>query len=71
MANQAERADPLIRARKTPDEARAILMSNEAAVDEATFIDTAPAAKPIKPVVEFKTTNLWNQINAMQAGSQK
>ena len=71
VANQAERADPLIRARKTPDEARAILMSNEAAVDEATFIDTAPAAKPIKPVVEFKTTNLWNQINAMQAGSQK
>ena len=71
VANQAERADPLIRARKTPDEARAILMANEAAVDEATFIDTAPAAKPIKPVVEFKTTNLWNQINAMQAGSQK
>ena len=71
VANQAERADPLIRARKTPDEARAILMANEAAVDEATYIDTAPTAKPIKPVVEFKTTNLWNQINAMQAGSQK
>mgnify|MGYP003542723278 FL=1 len=71
VANQAERADPLIRARKTPDEARAILMANEAAVDEATFIDTAPAAKPIKPVDDFKTTNLWNQINAMQAGSQK
>lgn len=71
VANQAERADPLIRARKTPDEARAILMANEAAVDESTYIDTAPTAKPIKPVVEFKTTNLWNQINAMQAGSQK
>ena len=71
VANQAERADPLIRARKTPDEARAILMANEAAVDEATFIDTAPAAKPIKPVDDFKTTNLWNQINAMQAGSKK
>lgn len=71
VANQADRADPLIRARKTPDEARAILMANEAAVDEATFIDTAPTAKPIKPVDEFKTTNLWNQINAMQAGSQK
>lgn len=71
VANQAERADPLIRARKTPDEARAILMANEAAVDEATFIDTAPAAKPIKPVDDFKTINLWNQINAMQAGSKK
>ena len=71
VANQAERADPLIRARKTPDEARAILMANEAAVDESTYIDTAPTARPIKPVVEFKTTNLWNQINAMQAGSQK
>ena len=71
VANQTERADPLIRARKTPDEARAILMANEAAVDESTYIDTAPTARPIKPVVEFKTTNLWNQINAMQAGSQK
>lgn len=71
VANQADRAAPLIKARKTPDEARAILMSNEAAVDESTYIDTAPPAKPVKPVDAFKSTNLWNQINAMQAGSTK
>lgn len=72
VANQVEHAEPLIRARKTPDEARAILMANEVAVDEATFINTAPATNPAKPAEPaFKTTNLWNQINAMQAGSTK
>ena len=71
VANQAERAEPLIRARKTPDEARAILISNEAAVDEATFINTAPPAKTTKPAESFSGGALWNQINAMQAGSKK
>lgn len=71
VANQADRADALIRARKTPDEARAVLMSNEAAVDESTFVDTTPPAKPSKPADNFSTTNLWNQINAMKAGSKK
>lgn len=71
VANQADRADALIRARKSSDEARAILMSNEAAVDESTIIDTTPPAKPAKPAETFSTTNLWTQINAMKAGSKK
>lgn len=71
VANQSDRADALIRARKTADEARAILMSNEAAVDESTFVDTTPPAKPSKPADDFSTTNLWTQINAMKAGSKK
>ena len=71
VANQADRADALIRARKTPDEARAILMSNEAAVDESTFIDTTPPTKPAKPADTFSPTNLWTRINAMKAGSKQ
>lgn len=71
VANQSDRADALIRARKTADEARAILMSNEATVDESTFVDTTPPAKPSKPAEDFSTTNLWTQINAMKAGSKK
>lgn len=71
VANQADRAEPLIRARKTPDEARAILISNEVAVDEATFINTAPPIKPVKPAESFSGGGLWNQINAMAAGSKK
>lgn len=71
VANQSDRADALIRARKTADEARAILMSNEAAVDESTFVDTTPPATPVKPAENFSTTNLWTQINAMKAGSKK
>lgn len=71
VANQSDRADALIRARKTADEARAILISNEATVDESTFVDTTPPAKPSKPAEDFSTTNLWTQINAMKAGSKK
>jgi ATP-dependent Clp endopeptidase proteolytic subunit ClpP len=72
LANQAERAEPLIRARKSVDEARAILMSNEAKVDESTYIDTAPPVKPTpKPAEPFSTTTLWTQINANKAGSKK
>lgn len=74
LAGQAERGEPLIRAGKTVAEARVILASNQARVDESTFIDTAPPAR--KPAsntggdpAALGTTELWNRIKAMQAGS--
>ena len=72
LAGQDDRAEPLIRARKTVAEARAILASNEAKVDESTYIDTAPKSKPAKTADDtVSPTNLWTQIHAMQAGSKK
>lgn len=71
LAGQEDRADPLIRARKTVAEARAVLASNQARVDESTYIDTAPKAKPIAAADNFSVSGLWNDIKAMQAGSKK
>lgn len=76
LAGQDDRADPLIRARKTVPEARAILASNQAVIDQATYIDTSPPARKPAPAatatgLEGGTTALWKQINAMQAGSKK
>lgn len=71
LAGQDDRAEPLIRARKTVAEARAILASNEAKVDESTYIDTAPKSKPKPAEPTVSPTNLWTQIHAMQAGSKK
>lgn len=71
LAGQDDRAEPLIRARKTVAEARAILASNEAKVDESTYIDTAPKSKPKPAEHTVSPTNLWTQIHAMQAGSKK
>lgn len=71
LAGQEDRAEPLIRARKTVDEARSVLASNLAAVDESSYIDTAPKAKPIAAADQFTVSGLWNDILAMQAGSKK
>lgn len=71
LAGQDDRAEPLIRARKTVAEARAVLASNQARVDESTYIDTAPRAKPIAAADNFSGSGLWNDIKAMQAGSKK
>lgn len=71
LAGQEERADPLIRARKTVAEARAVLASNQARVDESTYIDTAPRAKPVAAADNFSVSGLWNEIKALQAGSKK
>lgn len=76
LAGQDDRADPLIRARKTVPEARAILASNQATIDQATYIDTSPPARKPTPAATAAglgggTTALWNQIKAMKAGSKK
>ena len=72
LADQADRAEPLIRARKTVAEARAILAANLAAVDESTYVETAPKAKPkAAGEGEIHIGNLWTEIKAMQAGSKK
>lgn len=71
LAGQEDRADPLIRARKTVAEARAVLASNQARVDESTYIDTAPKAKPVAAADNFSASGLWNDIKAMQARSTK
>lgn len=71
LAGQEDRAEPLIRARKTVDEARAVLASNLATVDESTYIDTAPRAKPVVAADNFSVSGLWNDIKALQAGSKK
>ena len=71
LAGQDDRAEPLIRARKTVAEARAILASNQAVVDESTYIETAPRAKPPAPANDFNVGKLWRDIEAMKARSKK
>lgn len=71
LAGQGDRSEALIRARKTVAEARAVLASNLAVVDESTYVETAPAARQQAPADAFSTGNLWNDIKAMKAGSKK
>lgn len=72
LAGQEDRADGLIRARKTVAESREILVSNQARVDESTYVDTTPVKpKPVTPANDLHVGNLWTEIKAMQAGSKK
>ena len=72
LAGQPERAEPLIKARKTVAEARAILAQNQATVDEATYIETAPPARKV-PAADgaLNVGAIWNDIKAMKAGSKQ
>lgn len=71
-AGLADRADALIRGRKSVDEARAELAEVLASTDAKTRVDTTSKVKPAAgAAVDFSPMNLWAEINALKAGSKQ